>query len=373
MGCCIDKIELRSDGLYYRKCGDWFKVEGTTPVTGNFGDNNADDPTYEDIPEDQLEADWRCAKANVIAEVVFLTIGSVIEHYLDDPREFYKNIQDEVGLDLNDMGLTALSALLLVESVLGDNLAEFNTEMKKQEYICELRDSLDGSNNDIGEKQFDLIIHELQGIAPANAITRGWLNDLVLTIGLQNIRKLTRKAVMQAYDCTACDPQPISLIPDDVSHDWAHYYDFKVEEFGWTLMGKNASQADGQGIVSYPTAYNDALSGCKKNVATPAPDGFTFTFFWVKYTFWPTPNTGGVSYWFKIGTPGTVLLNDVSLFGLPIIQTRTNKHINQGEPVEIGSLFTYGNPPSGSSCLEALLIAGTGDDPWPDDPDYIPS
>jgi len=167
------------------------------------------------------------------------------------------------------------------------------------------------------------------------------------------------------------EPAPPSVIPDDVLTDWTHHYNFALDDYGFNLTGVSAVWVEGVGIQATPVAYGDRLAGVSRNMPTPAAEGFTFTFMWAKFTSWPTPGEGGVSFWFRLNN--VTLLNDVSLFGLPVVQTRTNTHLAQGELMEVSWVSTLDNPPSGTHVLAELIIAGTGNDPYPTDPAYVPS
>ena len=371
-GCCIDKLAIRSDGLWYRKCGEWFKLDNSALFAGSFPlTDDPDDPDETIIEPTTPEeaADWLCAKASVISALIFDVLHVFVVNWTEGTKTLSKMIEDATGVDMPDFMLLGLQFFMLADEVLPVEIGTLDSAANELKFKCALQTRLDGSNNDLGPNQFEIVRSEFAGLV-ASILGREFCQEFINDIGLDDLRAATRSSIMTAYDCTDCLPAPVSLIPSDVSYEWAHFYDFTVDDYGWTPQGTGTVWTEGQGLVSHPASYGDRLAGCTKTVPTPAAAGFDFTFCWVKFTEWPAPADGAVTYWFKLGPD--VIYSDPSLWGLPIVQTRTNKHVSQGQPIEISWPSTLGNPPSGHHILAELLIAGINDDPFPDDPDYIP-
>lgn len=366
MACYVERIECREDGLYMRLCGEWHKVPGCSMLSGF----QPDDETVIPRPDEDNEADWRCSKAKAIANLLYSVARSVLAHWdTVNIIGFVSNVQDDVGLDLSNRNLLWLYEWMVLNAiVINEDYDELVTTQQEQLFVCRLAPKLDGSNNDIGQNQLDIIQREFIGMGGNNPLERTFLSDVFLTVGLDNFRLVTRAApLVLSSDCGCPELEP--TIP--VSYDWGHRYNFRLSEYGWALIGTSSGRSYelGVGFVNRnmdDEGVDDYLPGINKHVPSPFA-GATLTYFQLRYTSWPT-KTLAVGYWAGIDG-GTPVAANMSLYGREYVSQIVDLPLAQGQQLNFGAVSVRGiDTVGGDSILAELVIVGEGDDPWPEDP-----
>lgn len=362
MSCCIDDLKWIDGVLWYHQCNKWYEVDGGVgvPSLPEDGDSIIEPETPEQ------EADFACAKAKVIGDMIWLVADSLLAHGEDaDIYNIVRAVEEDTGLDLVDVNVfITVATWSLVD--LAIDMQDILTEGNKQELICRLALVLDGSNNDIGQNQFDLIAKTCLQVAGGNILARVFLTNVVACIGLQEFRKYTRLAVLTTQDCD-CPGVEAPIIPE--GYTWAHYYDFTLDDYGWLATGSDALYVLGDGFTANVDAYGDTIAGCLKAASIPLADT-RLTFWRIQYGDWPISDTNS-GFWVKV-VPNA-LNSDMSVYGHQFISGVTNTAIGQGIVAEFANVQCYENPViGGPASMVGLWIAGTGDDPYPGDPPYTP-
>lgn len=358
MGCYVEDVRCLNGKFQVKRCGEWEDVESCNQ------DGWLTEPSDESIaePENPVQAEnWRCSKATTIAHAIFLVASRAIDNI--NSLTFIHTVETETGLNLNNWQMWNLQKYLLAASAVLEDFAEALTAERLQDFTCRLFQKLDGSNNDIGENQWQIIRDEIWAMYREFPLEFTLMSSVQDCIGLQTMRSLTRVGVY-ITEGVCCPPE--SEITAE--YDWAHSIDFTEGNlYDWQMNGTGVQMIAGQGVVVTPAAYGDRLAGVQKALPTPAPDGFNFTFMQVEFSAWPQ-GSGTTSYWFKLGSD--VMYSDNGMYGKPKVSLIMDKTVSQGQPIEIAWNSTLGNPPSGSHKLTRIIYAGKGTDPWPTDPAY---
>lgn len=362
MSCCIDDLKWIDGKLWYRQCGKWYEVDGEV-VINQMSD---EDDSVVDTPEGQ-EDSWACAKAHAITELLWKVATAFYDALTEASAwEFAAVVEAAAGIPLSNASLVSREIVWGALENLGD-IQALNATDKKQ-FRCYLASVLDGSNNDLGQNQYEMIRDDAT-LATYGRISldRMFMSDMVSLIGLQNFRTATRGISNSAdeYDCTDCTSE--SVIPPDAT--WSHEYDFTLEDFGWTPTGTSGAYETGVGFTADVQAYGDTIAGCLKAAGTPLADT-RLTFYEITFGDWPISDTNS-GYWAKV-VP-TAINTDMSLYGHQKVSGNTNTAVGQGVVLEFSNVQCYENPAiGGPASLVKLIIAGTGDDPFSGDPPYTP-
>jgi len=362
MACYIDALECREGVLWYRMCGKWYPVEGCTE--GQTPPSETDEDVIPSETPEQAES-WKCSKATVIVNKLFEVAEAALDNALT--LDFIGNVQDAVGMDLNNAALRSLHIQIAIMTVLQlEEIRDDWTLERKADMICDLSKRLDGSNNDIGPNQWDIIKNEVTTSFAPDIFMQNFASLCLLSIGFDNLRTLTRTAVyLLPSDCCPSESEIPGL------YDWAHEIDFSAENtlYDWVPTGVGATHEIGTGIVSTPVAYGDRLAGVVKSLPPVLPEGARFTFMLAEFTSWPVGD-GATTFWFKLGPD--VIYSDNGLYGKPLVKAETDRLVSQGQPIEFCWNSTLENPPSGEHILKRIVYAGLGTDPFPADPAYTP-
>lgn len=361
MGCYISDIKCENGQLWVYRCGKWELVESCDTLTTPPPTDDDDGVKEPEAPT--TEEDWRCSKATIIVDAIFKVAQAELDHY-NEVGLFVRSVESDSGINCNEWQLYNNQLFLLASLVVMEDFQEALSAEHKQDLICKLSQRLDGSNNDIGENQWSIIGKEILAEWIASPLEFTFISGAKEAIGMQTMRSLTRTGVyLVSGNC--CPPD--SELPADV--EWSHAIDFseETEHYDWNFNGTGVQHVHGTGVVVQPAAYGDRLAGMQKNFPTPAAEGFTVTYVKIEFSEWPA-GTGTVSYWLKLGAD--VVSNDVGLWGAMAVEIFTNRHVSQGQPFEICWTSTLGNPPTGQHVLKRIVYAGTGNDPFPTDPEY---
>lgn len=362
MTCCIDALEWRNDGeLWYRQCGKWYLVEGGKgyPVLP--------DDDIKEAPDEETANDWACSKATVIAEKLWQIAQYALDHYND--LNFIWAIQDNVGLDLSNAQLLGMQEFLIASSILQlENFQTVITEANKTELICRLSRVLDGSNNDIGAEQTQKIADAVRSLTSVWTDPLNWtfISQCVNSVGRENWRIVTRNSVLTPGNC--CPPEGIDF---PAGTTWAKDFDLTSSLYTGAVRGNKSAFVEGQGIVADITANFDWIAGYE--IARPSPAATSqLLYVELHYSAWPTAPGHSVANW-SYHHPN-VLNNLATFWGRAVISFETNETVNQGETLQFGNAGCGNSDPqpSGQSILTRIIIAGSGEDPYPDVPDYTP-
>lgn len=363
MSCVITDFRCQNGVFQMFRCGKWEDI----PSCGGMNDGAAppadDDQNILEPEDDQQAADWRCSKATTIVNALFSVAQASLDHRL--AVAFVHAVEQQTGLNLSDWQLYNNQLLLFASSFVLADFEDLIREEDRSELICNLSKRLDGSNNDIGENQWDIVKNEVGAyyLNTADPIEFTFMTGSLLAIGLSTLRSLTRTGVLLTSG--ECCPEVVApILPPDVT--WAHSYDFKVGLHDWTVI--QGAWEDGVGIVK-PHAFAQRISAVSRAITSSQPTG-KLTFVRLEFDEWPQTSSPAVTNW-GYRHPNHLNTNPI-FFGRPVISYETNEDTPQGESLEFVNAGSnqFDDPHLGQSILSRLVIAGTGQDPWPADEQF---
>lgn len=365
MTCAITDFRCNNGVFEMFQCGKWLPV----PICdGMFSGGNPpadDDPVVVEPDDDEQAADWRCSKATTIVDTLFSVAAAELEHKF--AVLFVREVEQECGLDLSNWQLYNNQLFLLSSEVVQEDLSDALTDAHRDSLICKLFSRLDGSNNDLGANQWDIIGRELVSEYIGNPLEFTFMSGAKEAVGLQTMRALTRTGVLLTVGDCCADPGP--ELPANTT--WAKDIDLRVSQYGGTLVGTDAVWTEGIGVVATLNGNFDNIAGWRKSRSSPASSS-TLTFVHLEIPTWPIKaDNGGVTSW-VYQHPNIVNANP-NFWARSEIEFECNEVVNQGEELQFvnGSIGSAVPEPSGgTSILRRIIIAGYGADPFPDIPNY---
>lgn len=365
MGCCITNLRWSVNGeLEMLRCGEWEVVDGYVALPPQ-----TTEETIKEAETPEQAAEWACKKAQAIVESFWSAANYALDHW-GDVTGFISGMNNAAGATLNWNWVLFLQEFCFAADIieLDTYVANELTDANKTALICTLSKRLDGSNNDIGANQTE-IINDVFGerwTALDNPVMFTFAGDLKQCYGREQWREITRNSAI-LYDGNCCPEVVAPILPEGTT--WAHEYRFDIYASGWTLVGQGATRVDGQGVVSTVSANFQSISGVRKSAPSPQANS-KLTFVRLEYDQWPTCLSPQVGSW-AYHSPNVINKNG-QYWGRSVIQFECDETIQQGEELQLGNATVYGPDPlpSGTSVLRRVIIAGTGQDLFPSDPQY---
>lgn len=361
-------VKIDNGRLYYWWCCEWVEIGNLTLDAPLTPDDNVVEP---EVPEEQVNL--ACLKARVIGEMVW-DLVKTIPDTIDDtlPIFWVPEIQKRYGVDLYDKFVVAAIGSLVTGgimelvgeqySIIPDYMSVFST-YSKEKYICHLAQNLSGETSAIVQADLETIMMSLQVLLLAH-VGVAYIANCILAIGIADFDRATRAAALDSreYDCSCPEEQPV--VPEGM--DWAHFYDFRLDQYDWVIDSQDGEWQMGVGFVNEIVQYAN-LPQASKNSEFAGTDDAQWRY-WRATVQWPVSSGYADACMVRVQGQGNVAIEPY--IGMPIVSGSVNS------PFPDGAIFRCfrgqsGDPnASGTAILKTLLIAGTGDDPFPNDAPY---
>lgn len=357
MGNCPEPPVKIVDGvLWYFHCCQWVKI-------GNVGALDTGEPPPDDMwvtPSNPNPTYSACGMANAIVNAIYAVAQAAWEE--NDNPYFWQwpgHVNDALpGYDLKDKysieaviegGILRAPPWSLSEEEVFDAVS-------KQQVLCHLVRSFSDTIGDLTDADFDAINNAFNQSLGFEVAIFGAAANAIGKAQLTTIAKLSALDTDADCDCPELPPG----VP--VSYDWLHVYDFSVSLYDWEDF--EGQWVEGQGIYLADVSQYDNIGLLSKDAAANT----TIKYIAVQMTQWPSsPWDGGVQpFW--LGVDGATEWFDAAYIGVQWLQQVLNQAVSNGHTVGVMKYQYTNSEVAGSSCFKTLILAGTGNDPFPGDP-----
>ena len=185
---------------------------------------------------------------------------------------------------------------------------------------------------------------------------------LMDAIGKSGFRWLVLNA--GAIEDANCDcPDPTIVIP--VEYDWIHDVNFLITDGGFT---SDQDWTEGVGWGSIGTAQYDYMPQITKFTRE---GGFGAITYFRAHLEWPALYADGAGNRRMLVIEGAEAIGTEIWAGQPVVSKVINAPFTEYDSFVVLQdwQFTHANPIGGNRLITRLIIAGTGDDPFPDLPE----
>lgn len=371
MGCC--KLRWNGKTLEYLECGEWRAVPGAEDSNGLPPDSGIEVPP----PETPTQVEqYACAKASAAVNVLWNVMNAIFDHWNDWPWEYIKAVEDAATKDLDNEWLTGAQIIMAEASAPGSgiNMADIIINNPKQQVICDLAQKISGDTSSLTERDWNLIFNLTYDLSD-DPIQEAFLSAVIQAIGRNDFNSLAQMAVQrQDFDC-ACPEVVVPDVPIPVTHTWAHSYDLTNNvdalKWRWGRVDPKYSWVEGEGFKATGLIQYDYTPFIEK-----IPDaGFvsgTAAFKWAYLDVtWPSSTTYAdeiLMKVFNVTTPWNNFKNETPVSSV----LYANSNLGPNQVMQANKAQLTQPTASGDAAIRRIIIAGTGTDPYPGDPQYIP-